>query len=325
MKTLTLLVLAFASSTSALALDPGYFSPSLQPEIAKASVQINGGCSGLIVSKEGHFLTAAHCIDRCLIENGVAVTKKFGKGSDAEIILFNREKIKAGLKQGKPIVCDLQSIEMRTASADVIWIGKGTAAWSNDRALDALSPAQIATLRDYSDDYVILKAHPRVTPTGKIVKPRLNGCVGASGPTVAKAGDAVFSIGFPSEARRNPNQHSSDGNSEYLTRGKVTQATIGNGYYSTQNFSKQITAILKNVEGAHYKVATNLDVVPGLSGSAVINSKGQIVGVNAFSTYPGDDNRYFEGASIAISFKHIWNDTVSGIGLSATQKAFSCK
>lgn len=223
-----------------------------------------GHCSGVYISKSRDILTAAHCFESCLFKNPSAVGQnQTGKTCSVRI---NGEPTVVQVKVASQCPLDkTHDLKIGRALGKPVAGIPGTCATQNDVAI--------------------------VRPLSTLTRPFQ--CLPIQAQTFL--GENVFTVGHPGYSSRSDERlYDSDGKRAYYSRGSI----IKKGHCALKQRWDSTKSL--NVDGVTYpvgsfvrlpsdviaagqgKLQSTVDLVEGSSGSPLINSRGEIVGIASF-------------------------------------------
>jgi hypothetical protein len=271
--------------------------------LARATVLIektssgDSRCSGVVVSREGHILTARHCLQQCLIQTEVFTPKRSKHGVD----FFELNRTKLGTA-----VCDAV-IDGTSTRIRVVATSPGLIVPADYKSFETLEPETYQALRERGftsqGDFAIVQ--PETQLSGK-------SCAQLSA-VPAKRGDHVATLGFPSETFR-PDGANSDGESLFVSSGVVVPGIGENSCLQSSDLSAYKMATLERSFNEDSAILSTVDGVEGSSGSPLINARSEVVGVliqvysHRWTTGRADqapDQRYCAGSVKALRIERI--------------------
>lgn len=275
-----------------------------RPTLSSAAVKIrvfqndlSQDCSGVIVSDEGHLLTASHCLDICRFNEDGTPT-----GKNRCLLKVNERPIGFTVLRGN--TCNIQQRQKAEVAKKY---GKSLADFPancldgdlNDFAL--LKPTALNDLGDFS----CLEIGPQ--------KPRLS--------------EEVFAMGFPNQTFRTqherPNAKDAPGGKLAISFGKVVSSnTCEQRWVAQDGFNrfifgerevpekKEIQEIVKQLWG--HSIQTTVDINQGSSGGPLVNSLGQVVGVaSVMDAWVHNEKRECRGATFFQPVASLTRDRLS--------------
>lgn len=295
----------FLTSIDALSLS-GWEGATLTPEFVK--IQTNfGGCTGTRISNQGHILTARHCLNECLIQSGAVDEERlFPEEGWRSPKLFH-------FPNGNPAFCDLEingipkRVEVLSASAAFMIPLEQS---SLSRYARDLHQELMDQNFFHTGDYAIVKdENSQRQQCRKISMER------------PIATQEVHYFGFPGQSRGGrPEGRESDGESFLRSDGQVV-ASI------TQNpcIRGSIERLVDKYDRPEIILST-VDILPGASGSSLLNSAGEIVGLLNSSYTNGAEmyETYCPGSAVAIAVESLFEQMAQRLSQSEIDEYFSC-
>jgi hypothetical protein len=269
------LLLLFVLSSSAFAdfINLDELSASQTPasldRVKLASVSI-GGCVGTLISNDGYLITALHCVTGFPIFDSV-------RESEFGTILFRVDLAKVRLhlavdgQVGPPTkpVSPNQLVE----KAKIIAAGRGFFSSSLDNLADyKKDPKKFQRLMDAGygipEDWAIVKID------------RANASCVKTNSSPLQLGQPVWSVNFSTREKSVSDQKSSQYfSSGIVTRGIEDSVAFQNWLKVQRGSLDQTASIYKSVMNRPGSYAATVDAIPGSSGSGLLNSAGELVGV----------------------------------------------
>lgn len=317
-----LLVLILLISTPSPA-DEGFFSSQKLPEnktplnlekTLAAVIPVNnvvgkgrGNCSGSYISNDGYVVTALHCVSQCLSEQGLLINDKS---------YSPRYEIQETQKPWPSLVTCQFDFNGTLKSAKVVLVGKGRAVFDEDQLGD-YSDNERQSFLEQSQDFAILKFEDLSVP-----------CLQRS-PITPAAGVTLWQIGFPTKSKRSAESNSLGGIKE-ISVGSVYKKYLENlelreRLQSWPQSSRDFLELYFSLPGI---LLTNVDSLPGSSGSGVVNASGQIVGIMTsvmLKNPRGQIDKYIEPLILNIGVEHIYSQVKSELGSVKAEEIFSCR
>jgi len=136
-------------------------------------------------------------------------------------------------------------------------------------------------------------------------------------------GDDVSYKGYPA-ASRGRGVRNSDGKSLLKSEGKVTESIRFNECIiaSNPNNIEKLSVIYDRDE----IILSSVDILPGASGSSLLNHKGEIIGLLNSTYTKGVDmyEKYCEGSAVAVRMNHILELAKKHLSSMELKEVFSC-
>lgn len=261
-----------------------------RPSFATAAVKLrvfqgdlSQDCSGVIVSDEGHLLTASHCLDICRFNEDGTPT-----GKNRCLIKVNDRAIGFTVLRGN--TCTIQQRQ------------KAEIAKKYRKSLDEFPNNCLdGDLNDFA-----------------LLKPTLLGDLGEFScleiaPQKPRVGEDVFAMGYPNQTFRaqheRPNAKDAPGGKLAISTGKVVSSnTCDQRWVAQDGFNrfifgsrempekKEIQEIVKSLWG--HSIQTTVDIFQGSSGGPLVNSQGQVAGVaSVMDAFVHNEKRECRGAT----------------------------
>lgn len=268
--------------------EAGWVKVEADPTIVKFQDSY-GHCTGTRISAEGHILTARHCFNQCLISgqfvNQQALFPEYGWQSP-QLYTFPNDK---------KAVCRT-TVDGVVKDIEILFTSSGFMTPSAQGSLSVSDPDIYNEFLDnhylYNGDYAIVKEEvtQRTSCRELSVEPSL-------------ANDRVHYKGYPSASTGRPAGRDSDGQSLSLSQGYRTSSVSNNSCVPSEQLTAQV---LGRYDRSELYLST-VDVVPGASGSALLNTEGRIVGVinSVYSPRQNIYSHYCSGAAVAVSVARI--------------------
>ena len=265
--------------------DPGWITVKEDRSVLRIEDNF-GTCTGTRVSRNGHILTARHCLNDCLISSNyvepVRLYPEFGHRSPNLYLFTNR----------KPTYCDL-SVNGESKTLKVVAASRGFMIPSEQRSLGVFDWNLYVSFLDnsyfHNGDFAILQDE---TSTGGECK--------SIGRYKLIPGDYVHYLGFPDATTGRPDGMNSDGNQLRMGRGRIIESI-------SQNPCANITDRLKTRYDRDDLLLSTVDIVHGASGSSLLDRNGNVVGLlnSSFGQGVKISSQYCEGSAVAIKIETI--------------------
>jgi hypothetical protein len=278
-----------------------------------ASVYLKGrnfwtpDCNGTVLSPDGYVITALHCVEGC---GSVA----FGKYQVFEAPT-PYEYWEAFTRTPQGVTCLRDVFALGLADPKLVFIGRGEVTF-DETHISGVPADGLAKMAELSSDYAILKFETdRSLP-----------CIPAAEEPL-QAGDEVWGIGQPYAVTR-PNGFSSDGSRKYVRFGGATDDLSLNSSFQKHGVPPGEIAGANEFFTGVGNFFADLDVIPGDSGSTLINARGELVGVLTLGHYVDPDDPVREYMRYIAGFETIGKvreDVRRTLGEEAAARIFSCR
>jgi hypothetical protein len=284
---------------------PGWTPSSLRKEVVKL-VDSFGSCTGTRVSRNGHILTARHCFNACIISQKIA----------HENLIYPedgwRSPILYQMDYKNEYFCEV-TIDGVLSRVKLIGGSQGFMTPMEQSSLSLMDKSLYSDFLNlnyfYNGDFLIIKEEVEA-PTA---------CATLSRETV-HVGEYLYYDGYPAQTTGRPEKGNSDGFSMQHSEGKRSKTIVDNSCIHQYLDAKDL--IYKyNRENI---ILSDLDVVPGASGSALRNQKGEIVGLINSVYGPGVDihKQYCSDSVVSVSSDFIIKTLKNQVG--EIQEIFDC-
>lgn len=267
-------------------------------------------CSASLISNNGYVITALHCLETCLSEQGLLQSRNFSK-VEGKLLWLDQPATEAN-----PIHCPHLHTEASPglSSAEVVFTGKGYADFSDSHIGD-FTDEEFQKMQEIVSDVAILKfKSERKLP-----------CVKASWEKPA-VNEQLWSLSSPALTRRTKNN--SDGVNQFASTGFVTDDVLKNPF--VKGYVEQNESLLPRFSKlANEKVfLTSLDFYGGSSGAPIFNKNGEIVGVTSSVIGPTRnwaEKNYVPYASMVAPLSLIKTQFSEGPSEEFLKQAFDCR
>lgn len=263
----------------------------------------SGRCSAVRVGRSPLYLTARHCLQGCLIREGVF---QFADSFPMDVIYYRLDR-----DQMSKSLCNVV-INSIAKEISITSTSPGFIPRINERSMELLYRDKYHKLvqKGFTSegDYVIFEILDQ-----KNLNPD-EACLELETHT-SENGQEVFSLGYPSQTHREDGMNS-DGVNLFYTSGKIKKSILQNSCLEEIELSsRQREDLLKRFE-FESSFISSLDVTFGSSGSPVINQNFKIQGIltNVYdhshhTQNDGDKpvNRYCQGSAKALETSTIIN------------------
>lgn len=271
-----------------------------------------GTCTGTRISNNGHILTARHCFNACLISQGhVEVEKIYPEDGYMSPKLYR-------FKADREAICD-QEINGVKTKVKILAIGPAFMTESEKRSLPLYDNPLYHSYLDqdffHTGDFLIAK---ELNPTESSCK-KIN-------TTTNAPEEQVQYMGYPG-ASKGRGAHNSDGESLYLAQGKINESIQSNPCVDRGSYSDTVWERVDRTYNRESIILSTVDILPGASGSALLNQEGEIIGLlNSTYAHRVDIfSEYCAGSAVAIKIDHVLNLARNFLSDKALQEAFACE
>lgn len=241
----------------------------------------SGRCTATLVSNSGHFLTARHCLQRCLIQSGVFIQAENGPSGVFHFTLNSRQLGKA--------TCDITLNDLKT-SVSIEATSPGLIIKMDERSFETLAPEQFKSLvaEGYTSegDFVIFKSSVHSGSNHCLsLTPKNNSYLNVNFTTkpelfqnidYAYVNHHVF--GYPSETFRE-GRHNSNGKNLYYSFGKSNPSILKNSCLKDENLTLSQQQRLTKIFDMDTSFLSTVDATYGSSGSAVFDDDHNVLGI----------------------------------------------
>jgi hypothetical protein len=252
----------------------------------------SGRCTASLISNKGHFLTARHCLQRCLIPEGVF---KLAEDSPHGSYYFNVNPEKLGRA-----TCGVE-LNHRPETIIIEATSPGLIMKMDERSFQTLAPDLFLDLVDQGftseGDFVIFKTE-NYANTGS--------CLNLIEEKTLDQNHHVFS--YPSETNR-PDGFNSDGHNMYYSAGQLNPDIFANSCIRDATLTDFQINSLKQKFTFKSSFLSSVDAIFGSSGSSVVDENANVLGIliNVYSYWSVTDkeedkpeNLYCEGSAKAL-------------------------
>lgn len=260
----------------------------------------DGRCSGVVISNQGHILTARHCLQKCMFQQGLF--QNISEQSATEYQVTNKDKL-------GQLACEV-SIDGQMNSVILEATSPGLITRFNSASLQALNPSLFKKLVSEGftsrGDFLVLRpAHPL---KGKKCR--------ALASSDAAVGADVVTIGYPGATARTSG-FNSDGVHATKSEGQISSGIEENLCLSELSNRDSILMQIGIRFNEDTAVMSTVDAVAGASGSPLFDGQsGDVLGVliqvydhSWYTKNEGDSpiHRYCEGSTKTLRIKQILN------------------
>lgn len=259
----------------------------------------SGRCTASLISNEGHFLTARHCLQRCLIPNGIF---KLDLDRPSGLNYYKLDASRLG-----HATCDV-TLNDTPETVTIEATSPGLIFKMDERSIQVLEPELFKTLVEdgYTSegDFVIFKSMSHA---------RLNSCLNLKPESDLTGAHFVFS--YPTETFRVEGMNS-DGVNQFFSTGSYSPDILNNSCLSKIELNESQKLNLQNKFNFNTSFLSSVDAIYGSSGSSVINQDLNILGIltnnyrHAALTENASDepeNLYCEGSAKTLRSSSILN------------------
>lgn len=299
----------------------GFFAPGDLPrkpaglDAAFAAVirleraNLSDTCSAVAVSADGYLLTNIHCVEGCLeqagwLEDGGAAV---AAGEGYRVLSVARQPPEEGL------ACPgymWSTPSLYTGGARLVWLGRGKETFDEGK-VDAMSGDAVSGLAENQDDAALLKFDvPSAVPC-------LRAALAAPG-----AGEPVWAIGYPLWTTRHDG-HDSDGAGKYVSYGLVRGSLRDDPYLPSLIETPSAWARLESIYGKPQLLLSDLDIMPGNSGGAMIDADGRLAALS-YGIVKNTQERYLGATALGLRLTTIRAEIEAALGKEKAAAVFSC-
>ncbi len=263
-------------------------------------------CTGTFTSNNGYVATALHCISQCLIAQGFLESFKEDRPK------YEVEKAQSPIPARTR--CTL-IYDGYTYDADVVLVGKGYS-FFDPAAIDSYDSEAKEMFNNLNQDFAILKLP--LTQTS---------CLQRAAPAVA--GAQVWQVGYPKNSQRSKCENSGGGE-KFISFGKVYGSHTENPQLNgrIKSLSSTVSSYLINYFLKPSLILTNVDTLSGNSGSPLLDSLGNFIGVTStLLVYDSisQASEYVEPLVLHVSTESIFEKAQKDLGDKKANEIFSCK
>lgn len=212
---------------------------------------------GISSSPKGYRLTAMHCVADCMEKSG-------------ELKYFNSKGLKIGMRI-------TEYVHSNCGNYSVVWTGKYFVFWGDSPdGLRKIDLTEEEWTEAASDDFAIL-SEPYGTPS----------CLKAERTGMISPTERAYFVGYPSPYFKNTRTNGKNATSEK----QVTTGHIYERIGDTPNLYPNLLSHPRPEDPRYLDafklmdrsslIITSIDGAPGMSGSPLLNSKGEVLGVVA--------------------------------------------
>lgn len=269
-------------------------SPSRFLDVKESTYLLNGKsnrCTANLISNNGHFITARHCLQRCLIPNGIF---KPSNNAPDGTTYFELDTKSLGFA-----TCDV-TLNKVQQTVTIEATSPGLILKMDELSFKILAPELFSQLVDEGftseGDFVIFKSTRHAN---------LNHCIPLTkeNENFKTKNHHVFS--YPSATDRS-DDFNSDGQQMYYSQGTFRNSILENSCIDVNSLSEFHSKDITSRFGFESSFLTSVDAIFGSSGSIVFDDDSQSLGIliNTFnyasiSRVDSDkpENRFCEGSS----------------------------
>lgn len=317
-----------AQSPTDLVKQGGFYKPDLLPikpenlQQAVGAVNLLENCSSTILSSDGYVATNLHCLHLCFERNyyfnffpQVTMTPVNGPDHSFSGMRYP-EQIPTRLVCPQFAGNGMRIEKYDMDSPKVVWLGKGRQVHIPERVVD-LTQAEFDSFSDLTEDVAILKFEPK-SPLP---------CI----PLASKDPDVdemTWVLGYPEETTRTTGQKA-DAYRLSVSLGQVRKSITEDPVEQAraENVSADKRALYWQRESQIWDdqqlLLTSNDIFSGNSGGAVINSRGELVGISFAASKVSHDN-YNAGSLMAYRTSHLKKRLIEFFGEKQASEIFNC-
>lgn len=289
--------LAFLTPSLSFA-DPGWSQVTQVengPIVKIEKIRGGGTCTATVISDEGHMLTARHCFNGCIIQNETTSTRN----------LFPEY----GYRSPKLYSPDYSS----GITCDVLLDGNPSSVVLLTGSHSFMIPSEQGSLGMYDADmyYEFLESNYMHNGDFVIIQssaPLNRSCLQIEDKNPLRIGSDVLYYGYPSASTGRPAGRNSDGNSLLRSQGFVSPTIQDNSCIS----SPASEGTVRRYDREEIVLST-VDIIPGASGSSLLNTNLKVVSLLNSSYYSGDNNfyqHYCSGSAVGVSIESVLEQAV---------------
>lgn len=268
-----------------------------------------GSCTGTRISKSGHILTARHCLNACLIGGNLVESNRlfpeYGYRSP-NLYLFKGQQ--AGVFCTKELDGVEKELEVLVASPGFMTPSEQGSLWSLDKEkyLSFLEKGYF-----HNGDFAILKETVTTSQSCRSVSQRS-----------PLEGEPVQYKGFPGKTTGRPEERNSNGEDFLLGEGVITGSILSADCLSRSANQEELVVKYDRPE----LILSSVDLVPGASGSALLDSEGKILGVlnSAYAQGFSLFGHYCRGNAVAVGIEKVIEVVREQFDHLNTEEIFSC-
>lgn len=314
-------------------------SPGSLDRMYSAAAKLEFGdshCSGTFVSRDGYYLTAAHCIFDCLKDGGDYSEDQYGSSENDTLQKIANPMPKEVNDPKKRLRCPKLSIpSLGLTNPEVVYVGKGVVE-ADEITLSSVPVDQFNQIIQSDQDFALIRFDVSHTTVPLSCAPtRLS---------PVQTGEMTWAVGFPGLTHRGfpdpsdpthkgaprpkytPYPLDSDGKTEYVTYGAAEP-----DFKATQFWQEYLSELPnpQNIISLYSEpslLITDEDGYSGNSGSGIIDQDGNLIAIFSSASGPGNDPQcflYLKGAALSIRLSYALPILKAALGTEYDQ-AFAC-
>ena len=256
----------------------------------------DGLCSGTLLSREGHVLTALHCLLPDLKKAGALLPDK----KDGFVRIESPPP--GGLALPRVLVKSAGIFGPAGSKARLLVLGRAL-------FLPEGQGIEIPQSPERSEDFALLVVDPPPKRPAPCLEP---------GP-VSRAGAKVWAVGFPGPARRAG--RASDGKARRASFGHLLAGFRASAWFKGRGLAPEAFAAMDSFFLGDRAWLTDLDSAGGLSGAAVVDAAGKLAGILSST---GDEAQFADGTTLVVRADWIRAQVEKRLGAAGARRAFRC-